>query len=122
MKLFDSSTGFRLPYNFVLSPYMVVELANPSDGGPRGLTALRDEDGRLSTQRCPLGWLLIPAERVMQPRPCALGSIASVAADAAPQPAAPAQCRCNAHHWQGARHGGCWRQFYLFHGESINLE
>ncbi len=122
MKLFDSSTGFRLPYNFVLSPYLVVELANPSDGGPRGLTALRDEDGRLSTQRCPLGWLLIPAERVMQPRPCALGSIASVAADAAPQPAAPAQGRCNAHHWEGAGHGGRRRQFDLFHGESVNLE
>ena len=37
MKLFDSSTGFRLPYNFVLSPYLVVELANPNNQGPRGL-------------------------------------------------------------------------------------
>jgi Uma2 family endonuclease len=64
---FDSSTGFRLPDNSVLSPDaslvalarwqalnaierrgfaplcpdLVVELASPSDEGPRGLTALR---------------------------------------------------------------------------------
>jgi hypothetical protein len=36
MKLIVSSTGFRLPVNFVLSAYLVVGLANPSDEGPAG--------------------------------------------------------------------------------------
>ena len=68
-KVFDSSTGFRLPDDSVLSPDaslvaldrwqalsaeqrrgfaplcpdLVVELASPSDEGPRGLTALRQK-------------------------------------------------------------------------------
>jgi Uma2 family endonuclease len=68
-KSFDSSTGFRLPDNSVLSPDaslvaldrwqalsdsecrgfaplcpgLAVELANPSDAGPRGLTTLRQK-------------------------------------------------------------------------------
>jgi len=44
-KVFDSSTGFRLVDVSVLSPDachdLVVELAGPSEDGPRGLTALR---------------------------------------------------------------------------------
>ena len=69
LKLFDSSSGFRLPDNSVLSPDaslvaldrwqalseaerrgfaplcpdLVIELASPSDEGPRGLTALRQK-------------------------------------------------------------------------------
>lgn len=46
-KVFDSSTGFRLVDVSVLSPDacpdLVVELAGPSDDGPRGLTALRQK-------------------------------------------------------------------------------
>ena len=69
LKLFDSSTGFRLPDRSVLSPDaallrlerwqaltpeqrrsfpplcpdLVVELASPSDEGPRGVSALRQK-------------------------------------------------------------------------------
>jgi Uma2 family endonuclease len=91
-KAFDSSTGFRLPDNSVLSPDaslvaldrwqalsaeqrrgfaplcpdLVVELASPSDEGPRGLTALRQKMAAYQRNGARLGWLLIPAERAVE--------------------------------------------------------
>jgi len=91
-KSFDSSTGFRLPDNSVLSPDaslvaldhwqalsdaerrgfaplcpdLVVELACPSDEGPRGLTALRQKMAAYQRNGARLGWLLIPAERAVE--------------------------------------------------------
>jgi Uma2 family endonuclease len=91
-KSFDSSTGFRLPDNSVLSPDaslvaldrwqaltaeqrrgfapicpdLVVELASPSDEGPRGLTALRQKMAAYQRNGARLGWLLIPAERAVE--------------------------------------------------------
>ncbi|WP_342662068.1 Uma2 family endonuclease [Cyanobium gracile] len=85
-KLFDSSTGFRLPDGSVLSPDasllhlerwtaltaeqrrgfaplcpdLVVELASPLDEDPRGLTALRQKMDRYRANGAQLGWLLIP--------------------------------------------------------------
>jgi Uma2 family endonuclease len=92
LKLFDSSTGFRLPDNSVLSPDaslvaldrwqalsteqrrgfaplcpdLVVELASPSDEGPRGLSALRQKMAAYQRNGARLGWLLIPAERAVE--------------------------------------------------------
>ena len=91
-KAFDSSCGFRLPDNSVLSPDaslvgldrwqalsaeqrrgfaplcpdLVVELASPSDEGPRGLTALRQKMAAYQRNGARLGWLLIPAERAVE--------------------------------------------------------
>jgi Uma2 family endonuclease len=91
-KLFDSSSGFRLPDNSVLSPDaslvaldrwqaltpeqrrgfaplcpdLVVELASPSDEGPRGLTALRGKMAAYQHNGARLGWLLIPAEQAVE--------------------------------------------------------
>jgi len=91
-KAFDSSTGFRLPDDSVLSPDaslvaldrwqalsneqrrgfaplcpdLVVELASPSDEGPRGLTALRQKMAAYQLNGARLGWLLIPAERAVE--------------------------------------------------------
>ena len=91
-KSFDSSTGFRLPDNSVLSPDaslvaldrwqdltaeqrrgfapicpdLVVELASPSDEGPRGLTALRQKMAAYQRNGARLGWLLIPTERAVE--------------------------------------------------------
>jgi Uma2 family endonuclease len=91
-KSFDSSTGFRLPDNSVLSPDaslvaldrwqdltaeqrrsfapicpdLVVELASPSDEGPRGLTALRQKMAAYQRNGARLGWLLIPAEQAVE--------------------------------------------------------
>jgi Uma2 family endonuclease len=91
-KSFDSSTGFRLPDNSVLSPDaalvaldrwqalsdaerrgfaplcpdLVVELASPSDAGPRGLTTLRQKMAAYQRNGARLGWLLIPAERAVE--------------------------------------------------------
>ena len=91
-KSFDSSSGFRLPDNSVLSPDaslvgldrwqalsteqrrgfaplcpdLVVELASPSDEGPRGLTALRQKMAAYQRNGARLGWLLIPAERAVE--------------------------------------------------------
>ncbi|MFM1902003.1 MAG: hypothetical protein RLZZ216_2579 [Cyanobacteriota bacterium] len=87
-KAFDSSTGFRLPDDSVLSPDaslvaldgwqsltaeqrrsiaplcpdLVVELANPSDEGPRGLTALRKKMAAYQRNGARLGWLLLPVD------------------------------------------------------------
>ena len=92
LKLFDSSTGFRLPDGSVLSPDaslvaldrwqglsaeerrgfaplcpdLVVELASPSDEGPRGLIALRQKMAAYQRNGARLGWLLIPAERAVE--------------------------------------------------------
>jgi len=91
-KGFDSSSGFRLPDNSVLSPDaslvgldrwqalsaeqrrgfaplcpdLVVELASPSVEGPRGLTALRQKMAAYQRNGARLGWLLIPAERAVE--------------------------------------------------------
>jgi Uma2 family endonuclease len=92
LKIFDSSTGFRLPDDSVLSPDaslvaldrwqslsaeqrrgfaplcpdLVVELASPSDEGPRGLIALRQKMAAYQRNGARLGWLLIPAERAVE--------------------------------------------------------
>lgn len=92
LKLFDSSTGFRLPDGSVFSPDaalvaldrwqslsererrgfaplcpdLVVELASPSDEGPRGLSALRQKMAAYQRNGARLGWLLIPAERAVE--------------------------------------------------------
>lgn len=107
-KLFDSSTGFLLPDGSVLSPDasllhlerwtaltaeqrrgfaplcpdLVVELASPSDEGPRGLTALRQKMERYRANGAQLGWLLIPEEQAVE---------IFTATEAAPQRLAPAQ-------------------------------
>jgi Uma2 family endonuclease len=91
-QVFDSSTGFRLPDDSVLSPDvslvalerwqaltpeqrrgfaplcpdLVVELASPSEEGPRGLTALRRKMAAYQRNGARLGWLLIPAERAVE--------------------------------------------------------
>ena len=92
LKLFDSSTGFRLPDHSVFSPDaalvaierwqkltaderrgfaplcpdLVVELASPGDEGPRGLTALRRKMLAYQRNGARLGWLLIPAQRAVE--------------------------------------------------------
>jgi Uma2 family endonuclease len=92
LKLFDSSGGFRLPDHSVLSPDaslvalerwqalsepqrrgfaplcpdLVVELASPSDEGPRGLSALRRKMAAYQRNGARLGWLLIPQERAVE--------------------------------------------------------
>ncbi|MBM5816998.1 MAG: Uma2 family endonuclease [Cyanobacteria bacterium K_Offshore_surface_m2_239] len=91
-KVFDSSTGFRLPDNSVLSPDaslvalarwqalsaeerrgfaplcpdLVVELASASDEGPRGRRALRQKMAAYQRNGARLGWLLIPEERAVE--------------------------------------------------------
>ena len=108
LKLFDSSSGFRLPDGSVLSPDasllrlerwialtpeqrrgfaplcpdLVVELASGSDDGPRGLTALRRKMVRYRVNGAQLGWLLIPEQQAVEIR---------TAEAAAPQRLAPAQ-------------------------------
>ena len=92
LKLFDSSTGFRLPDSSVLSPDaalmrlerwqaltpeqrrsfpplcpdLVVELASPSDEGPRGVSALRRKMELYRRNGAQLGWLLLPAEQAVE--------------------------------------------------------
>ena len=91
-KTFDSSTGFRLPDGSVLSPDaslvrldrwqaltpeqrrgfapicpdLVVELASPSDEGPRALTALRSKMAAYQANGARLGWLLIPQQQAVE--------------------------------------------------------
>jgi Uma2 family endonuclease len=92
LRLFDSSGGFRLPDGSVLSPDaalvledrwqtlspeqrrsfpplcpdLVIELASPSDEGPRGVTALRHKMDRYHANGARLGWLLLPQERAVE--------------------------------------------------------
>ncbi|MCX5930537.1 MAG: Uma2 family endonuclease [Cyanobacteria bacterium] len=91
-KVFDSSGGFRLPDGSVLSPDaslvsmtrwhtltpeqrrgfpplcpdLVVELASPSDEGPRGISALRQKMAAYQANGARLGWLLLPHERSVE--------------------------------------------------------
>ena len=99
-KVFDSSTGFCLPDHSVLSPDaslvrldrwlaltpeqrrgfaplcpdLVVELASPSDEGPRGLTALRSKMAAYQANGARLGWLLIPHQQAVEVWPPASGA------------------------------------------------
>ncbi len=92
LRIFDSSTGFRLPDGSVLSPDaalvledrwqnltpqqrrsfpplcpdLVIELASPSDEGPRGITALRRKMEQYQANGARLGWLLLPQERMVE--------------------------------------------------------
>ena len=92
LKLFDRSTGFCLADGSVLSPDasvvrqdrwqaltpeqrrgfaplcpdLVVELASPSDAGPRGLTALRRKMATYQANGAQLGWLLIPDQQAVE--------------------------------------------------------
>jgi len=89
---FDSSTGFRLADGSVLSPDLsllrrqrwlalspeqrrgfpplcpdlVLELASPSDEGPRGVSALRRKMDQYMANGARLGWLLLPEERAVE--------------------------------------------------------
>ena len=91
-KVFGSSTGFRLPDASVLSPDaslvrlarwqaltseqrqgfaplcpdLVVELASPSDEGPRALAALRSKMTAYQANGARLGWLLIPHQQAVE--------------------------------------------------------
>jgi Uma2 family endonuclease len=91
-RLFDSSGGFHLPDGSVLSPDaalvleerwraltseqrrgfpplcpdLVVELASPSDKGPRGRDALRRKMDLYQANGALLGWLLLPEERAAE--------------------------------------------------------
>ncbi len=89
---FDSSTGFLLADGSVLSPDLsllrmerwqaltaeqrrrfpplcpdlVIELASPSDEGPRGVSALRCKMDQYQANGAQLGWLLLPEERAVE--------------------------------------------------------
>ena len=91
-KIFDSSGGFRLSDGSVLSPDasllalerwqaltpdqrrgfapvcpdLVIELASPSDQGPRGLKALRQKMDLYRANGALLGWLLIPEQQAVE--------------------------------------------------------
>jgi Uma2 family endonuclease len=91
-KAFDSSGGFRLPDGSVLSPDaalvrlerwqaltpdqrsgfpplcpdLVVELVSASDGGPRGIQALRRKMATYLANGARLGWLLMPQQRAVE--------------------------------------------------------
>ena len=90
-KVFASSSGFRLPDGSVVSPDaslvvldrwqalstaerrsfapvcpdLVVELASPSDEGPRGVSALRQKMACYQANGARLGWLLLPHQQAV---------------------------------------------------------
>ena len=92
LRIFDSSTGFRLPDGSVLSPDaalvleerwqglspeqrrsfpplspdLVIELASTSDEGPRGVAALRRKMDLYQANGARLGWLLLPHEEAVE--------------------------------------------------------
>jgi Uma2 family endonuclease len=49
-----------------LCPDLVIELASPSDEGPRGVTALRRKMDCYQANGARLGWLLLPQERAVE--------------------------------------------------------
>lgn len=91
-KVFDSSSGFRLSDGSVFSPDaslvrldrwqalsaadrrsfaplcpdLVVELASPSDEGPRGVSALRQKMAAYQANGARLGWLLLPDQQAVE--------------------------------------------------------
>jgi len=91
-RVFKSSGGFRLPDGSIVSPDaslvrldrwqalspeqrcgfaplcpdLVVELASPSDEGPRGLSALRQKMAAYQANGARLGWLLIPHDQAVE--------------------------------------------------------
>ena len=92
LRIFDSSTGFRLPDGSVLSPDaslvreerwqaptperrrgfpplcpdLVVELAGSSEEGPRGVSDLRRKIDTYQANGARLGWLLLPEEQAVE--------------------------------------------------------
>ena len=92
LRIFDSSTGFQLADGSVLSPDLsllrrqrwlaltpkqrrgfsppcpdlLLELASPSDEGPRGVSALRRKMDQYQANGARLGWLLLPEERAVE--------------------------------------------------------
>ena len=70
LKLFDSSTGFRLPDDSVFSPDAALVALDRWQGlsaeERRGLTALRQKMAAYQRNGARLGWLLIPAERAVE--------------------------------------------------------
>lgn len=91
-EVFDSSTGFRLPDDSLLSPDacvvkqerwqalspeqrrtfpplcpdLVIELASASDSGPRGAEALRRKMALYQANGAQLGWLLFPEQQAVE--------------------------------------------------------
>jgi Uncharacterized protein conserved in cyanobacteria len=91
-KVFESSGGFRLPDGSVVSPDaslvrldrwqalsaderrgfaplcpdLVVELASPSDEGPRGVRALREKMAAYQRNGARMGWLFLPEVRAVE--------------------------------------------------------
>ena len=49
-----------------LCPDLVVELASPSDEGPRGVSALRHKMETYQANGAQLGWLLLPEQRAVE--------------------------------------------------------
>ena len=49
-----------------LCPDLVIELASPSDEGPRGVMALRRKMEQYQANGARLGWLLLPQERAVE--------------------------------------------------------